>query len=178
MRTGRALTVSRRGGVPAGGVPARGGCLPGGVACQGGCLPGGVPARGGVLARGGGGPCLEGGWGGVGGGYLTRPPPRKFGAGTPPPVDRMTHACENITLAKTSFRPVIRSFTVKGHSKVFGRTCGIWKKRNKKFVCCKNLYNFLGDPVWFWQRKNWGVFSKKIFPVLLGKHMELWKRRN
>ena len=36
-------------------------------------------------------------------------PPRKFGGtppGTrPPPVDRMTHACENITLAKTSFRP-------------------------------------------------------------------------
>ena len=27
-------------------------------------------------------------------------------ADTPPPVDRMTHACENITLAKTSFRPV------------------------------------------------------------------------
>ena len=24
----------------------------------------------------------------------------------PPPVGRMTHACENITLAKTSFRPV------------------------------------------------------------------------
>ena len=49
--------------------------------------------------------------------------PRKFGAGTPPkiwsrhpppenleqappPVDRITDACENITLAKTSFRPV------------------------------------------------------------------------
>ena len=35
--------------------------------------------------------------------------PRKFGADTPPappPVDRMTHASENITLAKTSFRPV------------------------------------------------------------------------
>ena len=30
-----------------------------------------------------------------------RPPP-----GPDPPVDRMTHACENITLAKTSFRPV------------------------------------------------------------------------
>ena len=43
-----------------------------------------------------------------------RPPaPRKFG-GTPspenletPPVDRITDACKNITLAKTSFRPVI-----------------------------------------------------------------------
>ena len=41
-------------------------------------------------------------------------PPKKIGAGTPPenleqappPVDRMTHASENITLAKTSFRPV------------------------------------------------------------------------
>ena len=32
-------------------------------------------------------------------------PPRKFGADTPP-VNRITHACENITLAQTSFRPV------------------------------------------------------------------------
>ena len=34
----------------------------------------------------------------------SRHPPRKFGAGTPP--CGQTHACENITLAKTSFRPV------------------------------------------------------------------------
>ena len=50
-------------------------------------------------------------------------PPPKFGAGTPPPENLeqapppnleqapppcgQTHACENITLAKTSFRPVI-----------------------------------------------------------------------
>ena len=87
------------GGVPApnfrgggacleGGVPAwRGGCLPG----EGGCLPGGgVPAwRGGACQPGGGVPAWRGG---------TSP--------GPPPVDRMTHACENITLAKTSFRPV------------------------------------------------------------------------
>ena len=33
-------------------------------------------------------------------------PPRKFGADTPPPVNRMTDRCKNITLAKTSFRPV------------------------------------------------------------------------
>ena len=37
---------------------------------------------------------------------LEQAPPRKYGADTPP-VDRMTHASENITLAKTSFRPVI-----------------------------------------------------------------------
>ena len=51
-------------------------------------------------------------------------PPRKFqtplqkishppGPGRyPTPVDRMTHACENITLAKTSFRPVIIQFNL------------------------------------------------------------------
>ena len=55
---------------------------------------------------------------------LEQAPPRKFGAGTPPenleqapppkiwsrhpPPCGQTHACENITLAKTSFRPVIR----------------------------------------------------------------------
>ena len=43
----------------------------------------------------------------------SRHPPQKFGAGTPPnleqappPVNRITHTCKNITLAKTSFRPV------------------------------------------------------------------------
>ena len=34
------------------------------------------------------------------------PPPQKFGE-PPHPVDRITDACKNITLAKTSFRPVI-----------------------------------------------------------------------
>ena len=31
-----------------------------------------------------------------------------------PPVDRMTHACENVTLAKTSFRPVMTYCTTHG----------------------------------------------------------------
>ena len=37
-----------------------------------------------------------------------RHPPRKLEAprDQTPPVNRITHACENITLAKTSFRPV------------------------------------------------------------------------
>ena len=53
----------------------------------GGYLPGGcVPARGVYLPGPGGVP-----------------------GQVPPPVDRMTHACENITLAKTSFRPVKRA---------------------------------------------------------------------
>ena len=116
MRTGRALTVSRGGGVPAW----RGGCLPGGGgAClERGCLPGGgVPAwRGGACLPGGGvpawrgGACLEGGvvpaWRGgaclPGGGV----PAWRGGTWRPPPVDRITDACKNITLAKTSFRPV------------------------------------------------------------------------
>ena len=120
MRTGRALTVSRGGGtclVPGGGgVPAwsvGGGCLlwgvylpgPGGgcLLREGGYLPGsggGVPAWSrGVSAPGGGVPawsrrgCLL-----QGGGCLVRY--------SPPPVNRMTDRCKNITLAKTSFRPV------------------------------------------------------------------------
>ena len=52
---------------------------------------GGVPAWSGVVVFGLGG-YLPGPGGGV-------------WSGTPP-VDRMTHACENITLAKTSFWPV------------------------------------------------------------------------
>ena len=42
-------------------------------------------------------------------------PPRKIvdtpGIRPPPPVDRITDACKNITLAKTSFRPVIREMS-------------------------------------------------------------------
>ena len=125
MRTGRALTVSRGGGggwwclpggggacLPGGGVPAwrggaclEGGCLPGGgvPAClEGGCLPGG----GGVPAW-RGGACL-GGWVPAWGGCL----PREGGVPgqVPPPVNRITDTCKNITLAKTSFRPVIIIF--------------------------------------------------------------------
>ena len=94
MRTGRTLTVFRSllfpGGVSGpGGVPAwsRGVC----VWFRGVYLPG---PGGCVWSR--GGTCLVRGvcaWSGT----------------PPPPVDRMTHACENITLAKTSFRPVIKN---------------------------------------------------------------------
>ena len=63
--------------MPAGGVPA----WRGGACWGGGCLLGGMPAGGGVC------------WGGVPG-------------QVPPPVNRMTDRCKNITLAKTSFRPV------------------------------------------------------------------------
>ena len=87
------LQSSSRGGGSAcqvrGGVPGLGGCLPGGgwgvlpARSQGGCLPG----------PGGGSPCQvrEGGF------SLT---------GDPPPVNRITHMCKNITLATTSLRPV------------------------------------------------------------------------
>ena len=134
MRTDRALTVFRSlllpggwggGGtclVKGGGVWSRGVSAPGG---WGGCLvPGGVwsggylPGAGGSTCLVGGGTCLVPGgtclvpggasgpggcvwsWGGTclarGGAWL----------GTPPPVNRMTDRCKNITLAKTSFRPV------------------------------------------------------------------------
>ena len=66
-----------------GGVPARGVYLLEGV-----YLPrGSVPAQGVYLTGGG----------------CTWP-----GTPTPPPVNRMTDTCKNITLAKTSFRPVTR----------------------------------------------------------------------
>ena len=70
--------------------------------------PGGVPAlsRGGVWSRGvpawSGGGVL--GWSG---GVTCLIPEGGAWSGTPPPVNRMTHTCKNITLAKTSFRPVI-----------------------------------------------------------------------
>ena len=123
MRTGRSLTVCCSllpgGGsvclVPGGGCPwSGGGCLPG---PGGGVLlgPGGVgvlPAGGvclvpgGVLLGLGGGGCSP--WSqGVGGGCL--PGPREGGSGDHPPpwTEFLTHACENITLATTSLRPVI-----------------------------------------------------------------------
>ena len=127
MGTGRALTVSPGGGVSA---PGEGGVylpgprgwwclLPGG---GGICLvPGGgvVSAPGGVPAWSGGGSAPRGRVSAPGG-YL--PGPRggcllpggctclvRGGAwsGTTP-VNRMTDRCKNITLAKTSFRPVTR----------------------------------------------------------------------
>ena len=102
MRTGRSLTVFRSlqpggGGTWSGGVYlVRGGVPgPGGVyLVPGGCTwsQGGVPGPGGGVPGPGGG-CT---WsrGGVPGQVL------------PPPVNRMTNRCKNITLAKTSFRPV------------------------------------------------------------------------
>ena len=65
-----------------------------------------------ALTVSGGGGCLPGGgvsaWrGGVpGGGVPDQAPPPKIWR-NPPPCGQ-THACENITLAKTSFRPVIK----------------------------------------------------------------------
>ena len=88
--------VLARGVYLPGGVPARGCACPGvpalGEYMPGVYLPGGVPARGVYLPRGlylpGGVPARRGG---------TCP-------GTPPPpVNRMTDRCKNITLPQTSF---------------------------------------------------------------------------
>ena len=136
MHTGRTLTVFRSllswRGVWSWGVYLPG---PGGgyLPCPGGEVSGlgGVPAWSGggtYLVWGGSGPggCLVPGglvWGGV---WSRGVPAWSQGVHLPdprggtclvlggveclvrysPPVDRMTHACENITLAKTSFRPV------------------------------------------------------------------------
>ena len=46
------------------------------------------------------------------------PPPKNWRP--PPPVDRITDACKNITLAKTSFRPVKMRLVGASHSHCFG----------------------------------------------------------
>ena len=82
MRTGRSLTVCWS--LLRGGCLLPGGSAPGGSA-PGGCLLGGCMTRG-VCSR--------------GKSSASDTPP-------PPPVNRMTDRCKNITLATTSLRPVI-----------------------------------------------------------------------
>ena len=90
---GGGCTCQRGVYLPEGGVPAWGVYLPGGCTYLGGVpawgvyLPGGVTCPGGVPGRG----CTY--WGCT-------------WSNTSPPVNRMTDTCKNITLAKTSFRPV------------------------------------------------------------------------
>ena len=85
----------------------RGGCLvrgvsaPGGVSGPGGVCSGGVFAPGGVWSGGGG--CLlqgRGGSGLKGGGCLLLGGIAACTEADPPPVNRITHACKNITLAQ------------------------------------------------------------------------------
>ena len=79
--------------------------LGGGVWYRGGLVPGGVSGPRGVSGLGGSGP---GGSGVVPGGCLVLGGEGvSAGQESPPPVNRMTNRCKNITLAKTSFRPVI-----------------------------------------------------------------------
>ena len=74
-----------------------GGCLLPGGSAPGGCLPG----LGGCLPGPGGWCLLLGGaWSGGGIPACTE--------AEPPPVNRMTDRCKNITLATTSLRPVIK----------------------------------------------------------------------
>ena len=66
------------------------------------CLVWGGLHAGGVVVSGPGGGLHAGGWlvqGGSGPGGFSLPDP---------PVNRMTDRCKNITLAKTSFRPVMK----------------------------------------------------------------------
>ena len=77
-----------------------------GLHCGGGLHAGGVSMPGGCVSGpgGGGSPCLGGvpGWGEF------SMPGGSSPCQTPLPVNRMTDRCKNITLAKTSFRPVTR----------------------------------------------------------------------
>ena len=98
MRTGRSLTVCCS-------------LLPGGVPGPGGGSPwsrGGLPGpRGVCLVLGGGSPWSRGGSPCQGGFSL---PGGGGGDRRPPPVNRITHTCKNITLATTSLRPVTIHF--------------------------------------------------------------------
>ena len=90
--------------VPGGGLPGPwgGGLVPdlGGSAWSRGsaCSRGGLPGPGGVYLVWGG---LVPGSGGVVSQHALRQNP-------PPPVNRMTNRCKNITLATTSLRPLIK----------------------------------------------------------------------
>ena len=106
-RGGRGGGVSGLGGVWSGG------CVPGPGGWGGGVSgPGGVPGPGGAGVSGLGGVvvCLV--WGGLvclvwGGGCLVQGVCLSaLWDTTPPPVNRMTDRCKNITLATTSLRPV------------------------------------------------------------------------
>ena len=129
MRTGRTLTGFQSllfwGGctclVPGGsclgwgGVWSQGGLVLGG-SCQGGCtclVPrGSCLVWGCVWSQGGSGP------GGLLPGGMYLPGPGGCAWSGTPPVNRITHTCKNITLAKTSFRPVMKKnniYTVKFH---------------------------------------------------------------
>ena len=82
MRTGRSYTTVCWSLLPGeGGVCSGGGAWSGGI-CSGGVCSVGVCSRGGIPA------CIE---------------------AEPPPVNRMTNRCKNITLATTSLRPVIKA---------------------------------------------------------------------
>ena len=85
MRTGRSLTVCCS-------------LLPGGGGSPCQVLGGSAWSRGGPAWSGG---CLPG----PGGGGFSLPGPGGV-SGQPPPVNRITHTCKNITFATTSLRPV------------------------------------------------------------------------
>ena len=92
-----------QGGVCSWGCICSRGSAPRGVSAPGGCLLWGVYSHGGVCSRG----CLLLGVSAPGGclllgGVVSQHALRK----TPPPVNRMTNRCKNITLATTSLRPV------------------------------------------------------------------------
>ena len=163
MRTGRTLTIFRS-RLVAGGCTClvRGGtCLVRGGTCL---VQGGVPAWSGgctcLVQRGlwsqgvsgpGGGTCL------VPGGVPGQVPPLW--------TEFLTHACENITLAKTSFRPVIM------HKSEFKTLCMAEKKLAKKFCPSRFMkinyspWILNGVVAWNWKSKHsfYGLFYYILF---------------
>ena len=102
MRTGRSLIVCCS-LLPEGG----GGLVPGVLPGRGGWSQGGSPWQGGFSLA--GGFSLGCPWPGGGSPWQGGLPGGGFFLADPPPVNRMTDRCKNITLATTSLRPVINS---------------------------------------------------------------------
>ena len=117
---------------------------------------------------------------------LEQAPLRKFGAGTPP--CGQTHACENITLAKTSFRPVnMKELDFQGMDKIREEFMvnEFHKDRNCFMLCI--LAHGCGDYIytkkekvkegekWVWKncKRAWNIQEIQdeldVVPSLLGK---------
>ena len=95
MRTAHALTISPS-------MLCARGCMLLGGALSRGCIVQGVPAPGGMHGSGG---CLVWGVPGLGGRVVVSQHALRQ---IPPPVNRMTNRCKNITLPQTCLRAVIK----------------------------------------------------------------------
>ena len=130
-----------------------GGLLQGACLLLGGCLLRGVSATGGVSAPGGcllWGVCSQGvsvPIGSAPGGVVSQHALRQ----TPPPVNRMTNRCKNITLATTSLRPVTKSRDVYLSFVITRDLCQEYKivvsVNYRSDIKSRDLFHFTGMPL-------------------------------